>query len=702
MDVGEFGNWLVADYWEPCPLDHRGEIIYTWSFACVFLYPVGVPVFFLLVMIYFRIPQMSMQKIRIAKLQATIDLYRHDNLTAEGDALLLHMAKISTQVSQQRGLKEAPFITSDDVLAEFFRRVDADGGGTISLEELSEYMQKEHLCDELGESSHSHLLEMVRLAARKGCEMDLSAFSRFCKDLHDRHSMFSGSEVPSNLSMDADPTARLSRKQLECIIEYEWALEDLEEDSELAKLAQQEVDGYQGGNKGRRMSREEIFIDEMVIEKERRLSVEGSDKPVQEESSDETPKKRLAKRELQKAVMHKVEELVRYGLIVVPLMPWNGTLKEETDALNKIGFLFTMYSVEHWYFEMVEMIRKLMITSILVFVYPGEPAQLAAGVVVSFGSLVIYYSARPFVSANLTTLQIFSLITQCINLFYGIMLIVSECPANTGPRSSKLIEWLVVMLNCLVFAVPVLNAALMKITEVTDLLSWLLPWHLCFAPQTVDDEDEEEPSHPSHPTSVTTALEVQDQGLVFSSPTGNQKLTVEPVSSVRHALPLNSSLASEEEGSSDSQAKSVRQESPPLNAAGATTVPLDIQDDDESRQEPLSLLHLVPGFSALANSMKPKNEDSDASRTALQPASDDSPARKSTSSTHEPAGEPSSNPLAFLDMLPGPFSSISGSPPQKPGHESQSAESSHQAGGTNTTDEGSTTPLKRSASPACR
>ncbi len=52
------------------------------------------------------------------------------------------------------------------------------------------------------------------------------------------------------------------------------------------------------------------------------------------------------------------------------------------------------------------MLRKLVMTSLLVFVYDGEPAQIAGGMVVTFVTVVATLSLQPFVTGGLNSLQV--------------------------------------------------------------------------------------------------------------------------------------------------------------------------------------------------------------------------------------------------------------------------------------------------------
>ena len=57
---------------------------------------------------------------------------------------------------------------------------------------------------------------------------------------------------------------------------------------------------------------------------------------------------------------------------------------KEVTALLTIGFLIQMYKVDQWYFEIVNMIYKLLLTSVVTFLADDEPSKVAIGWIINF------------------------------------------------------------------------------------------------------------------------------------------------------------------------------------------------------------------------------------------------------------------------------------------------------------------------------
>ena len=88
--------------------------------------------------------------------------------------------------------------------------------------------------------------------------------------------------------------------------------------------------------------------------------------------------------------MKQVEEvswtLQRQGVLSLSSsLEWDGSLgSQERIAIDRMGFLLNAYQVSCWYWEMVELVRKLILTGILVVVYQGTPPHLAGSLLTVF------------------------------------------------------------------------------------------------------------------------------------------------------------------------------------------------------------------------------------------------------------------------------------------------------------------------------
>jgi len=456
QDLDSSGSWLRADYREICPNERTGERIFGWSLFCVFIYPVGIPFFMCVVMWLFKVPTMAQQKIEIVQLLAMINTWRHENVTQEGSNLLLHIQKIAAEFDEFDSAK----ICTKKVIETLYNRIDENGDKEISMEEVANYMAAEGLADDASQSNILTNMVQKSLKKRKGRKgLRFNEFLEFCQRLEYQINLFSGTDIPRSMPVGVMPVTKLTNEQLKELANYEWNMNegggfDTSQDNLLATMAEGQPSDAE----------------------------EEEEEPEAAEEEEE-----LTRPELKQKVMEKVEELQSFGVITLPAMGWDGALEGEQEVIDKIGFLFTMYEVKFWYFEAIEMIRKLLMTSVLVFIATGTPAQLAAGIVISFGSLLIYYSMRPFMSDALDSLQLYSICVQLINLFYGILLIIQEEAQDPGMEDSPFLDMLVVLLNSLVVAVPFVNAAMDKGISTSTVAAVLQP--VCKGKEVVEEED---------------------------------------------------------------------------------------------------------------------------------------------------------------------------------------------------------------------
>jgi hypothetical protein len=140
---------------------------------------------------------------------------------------------------------------------------------------------------------------------------------------------------------------------------------------------------------------------------------------------------------------------------------------EEQRLILRLGFIFIAYRVDYWWFESVEMARKFLMTCFLAFLQAEGPSQLAVGALITFVFLIMNLSMRPYCTDGLNNLQTFSLISQFLTLFCGILIgYVEEMEASgTGTDSSdksdaSVMGAMIVMINGSTLIWPILRKVL--------------------------------------------------------------------------------------------------------------------------------------------------------------------------------------------------------------------------------------------------
>jgi len=166
----------------------------------------------------------------------------------------------------------------------------------------------------------------------------------------------------------------------------------------------------------------------------------------------------LSKTEKMERVLLAGRKMVARGELAVVRPKWGDRTAtfEELRVLARLGLLFSDYKVEFWYFEIIEMVRKLILTAGILFLYPGSPQQTAAGLLVTVWSLQLFSLLKPFDSRDGNRAQIFSLFTLSTILFYGLLSTITRDSIKTSIEDS-IVTVFIFVLHIGIFALPVLS-----------------------------------------------------------------------------------------------------------------------------------------------------------------------------------------------------------------------------------------------------
>ena len=130
---------------------------------------------------------------------------------------------------------------------------------------------------------------------------------------------------------------------------------------------------------------------------------------------------------------------------------------DEATAVRHCGQLFASYQTECWYWELVELLRKLVLTGALVFVDSGGSGQIAVGLLVAGFFLVGNLALSPYADPSVDRSAQAALIEIVLILFAGLLVKVETVE---GTNDRKVIGALLLVTSCAVFVTPVLSALL--------------------------------------------------------------------------------------------------------------------------------------------------------------------------------------------------------------------------------------------------
>jgi hypothetical protein len=108
---------------------------------------------------------------------------------------------------------------------------------------------------------------------------------------------------------------------------------------------------------------------------------------------------------------------------------------EEVEA--ELGFLYAGYEREYWWWECVELLRKLALTSLITFINPGTSSQLFIAVIMAQIFITLYARQQPYESDADDALQLCSQLHIWFTALAGLVVKMSSVVENSGERHTN-------------------------------------------------------------------------------------------------------------------------------------------------------------------------------------------------------------------------------------------------------------------------
>jgi len=96
--------------------------------------------------------------------------------------------------------------------------------------------------------------------------------------------------------------------------------------------------------------------------------------------------------------------------------------EEEEDVTSMFSFLVADYKPQHWYWEPVELVRKLLLSGILSLVGRGSIAQAALGTAISFAFFALHLKVEPYKTSTLNFVKAVSEVQLFVVLQTSVIL----------------------------------------------------------------------------------------------------------------------------------------------------------------------------------------------------------------------------------------------------------------------------------------
>ena len=111
----------------------------------------------------------------------------------------------------------------------------------------------------------------------------------------------------------------------------------------------------------------------------------------------------------------------------------------ELSAFQTVAFLFSDYSHHAWYWEVVDAVEKLFLTSLIAFIVPRTVVQIVAALLFSFAMLLITMHVRPYKRESVNHLAVLSRVNIVLFLLTGLLLDINPLGFSDNHVASSVI-----------------------------------------------------------------------------------------------------------------------------------------------------------------------------------------------------------------------------------------------------------------------
>jgi hypothetical protein len=410
---------MIADFNEKCPV-HPEEIAkYLFLYAAAFagVYPFGIPCFLLFILYQYRVPRMAQDKINTALLDAMIIRFKKMTSTKESEVISKIIGNMTDPLFEKR-------------VQLLFERIDTEGAGEINMVTFVQALKDMGL-NKVTEKTMRQLHK--RFGPRGDKTLLPNDLLELIKDMAGTRLLFHGMEHLEDLTT----------VQLKALCGHNWGkavigLQDAEEEDEQKIFIRTKTGRIiQKKSKPAKKIAEEAEVGDAGEIKGGSSSARGGgaetvgkSKADEDDVEDGEDVDNASDEEMRIWIMEMANDLLREDLIVMPFIYWDGSSERERQAIARVGSLFMAYKVSFWYFELFEMGRKLMMTSVMGFLLHGSAGQIAIGFLVLWASMQFTLQTQPYALSALNGMQIYALVAQCLTLFYGLMVVGDPLELN--------------------------------------------------------------------------------------------------------------------------------------------------------------------------------------------------------------------------------------------------------------------------------
>jgi len=534
---------LMSNYNIECPLRNPGGFIFLWSLFFGVLYAAGIPILFIGVLIYYEVPHLAADK-RLDEVTAQLISMFQKRHARDFEALASLCAYLTRT---QPGLAHSfDILTVRACCPALYREVSAELGGVVDRQGLADWLQRRNaLC-----IRKPLLRALVNAHSSQGL-LDQDAFTEVICRMVQENVLFEGSETFTELSDD----------QLKRLLAVKWhaSLTRVAPSEEKAKLVRQLSSQPSYGRLGPKKTKAEpeprevravsvaSFADsvhDFDVPSDESPEVKATSPPLDAgwtplpHGAKQAKEKRkdmeegvrgslwafegVPRERLEQRFVEMIKKLEVIGVLSRENLSWGGGGPREELAIAHLGFLFRNYRAGVWYWEVVELIRKLTFNALMVFIFPGSRAQLICGFLIAVFFMLASARFSPQKDKRVATLHFVASVALSVTLLYAICIrLMEQGPSWSGESGLReFLSWLSIILIWTVPAFP-----LVMFVFNSDANPFIV-WNRITGGHKVEHSGELSPSQ--RPLRLTLRTDGGDSPLASRSPVALQRRALPP------------------------------------------------------------------------------------------------------------------------------------------------------------------------------
>ncbi|CAM9400274.1 unnamed protein product, partial [Choristocarpus tenellus] len=134
------------------------------------------------------------------------------------------------------------------------------------------------------------------------------------------------------------------------------------------------------------------------------------------------------------------------------------TFREENPQLEPLADLWQSYKPDQYYYEVVESVRRIMLTGVVVFIYPNSAAQVAITFFLALGFLWLTEVLRPYQKESDAWLSRVGHFVVLSSMYVALLLKVDVSDENGA--SQDVFSIVLIVSNCCMFLAVIAEALL--------------------------------------------------------------------------------------------------------------------------------------------------------------------------------------------------------------------------------------------------